>query len=509
MTTYLYVFLGAAALALLATPVAARIARALGLLDYPATRRIHRVPVPRIGGLAIFPAVLIPVAAAVLLDRGIGDAFAACPWQMLGLLAAAASMLALGAVDDARGLRATTKLLGQTIAALAACAVGIRIQQVAVGDGLVLDFGWLSWPITVLWIVGITNAINLIDGLDGLAAGISAIACACVAVIAIITGQPVMAALMLALLGGLAGFLVFNFNPARVFLGDSGTMFIGFVIATACVASTARTSSPAGLALPAMALGLPILDTLLAMLRRALERRSLLAPDCSHIHHRLLDMGLSHRSAVLLMYAVTLLAAVLGSTVLVVDGRDLIIICACVAMLHVMVFRMAGAIRVNDMLAAVRRIRHIRRLARKAGDDFHTADLEMRRPARFEAWWMAVCAAAEEMAIANLQLTLRDRSGGLQTLTWVSRRDQPPPGGVVRMNIPVRDRRSGPPLGAEIEVCVNGSLEMACRRAALFARLFEEHSLANLRPPERASVPTAGQGLALPVGSARARVFHL
>jgi UDP-GlcNAc:undecaprenyl-phosphate/decaprenyl-phosphate GlcNAc-1-phosphate transferase len=504
MRSYACVFVTAAVLAVLGTPIVTRIARAMGLLDYPATRRIHSVPVPRVGGMALLVAVLGPAVAVIVMNPAFGEALPGVGWRVAALLTGAVSMLAVGMVDDVRGLHARTKLVAEILAAAAVAAMGIRIEHVAVGGGVVLEFGWLAWPITIFWIVGVTNAINLIDGLDGLAAGIAAIACAAVAVFAICTGQPVMAIVVLALLGSLLGFLVFNFNPARVFLGDSGTLFIGFVIGAASAQCAAATSDIVGLALPGLVLGVPILDTLLAMVRRVLERRSLFAPDTSHIHHRLLDQGIRHRHVVLILYAVTLAAAILSLPLLFVRGTDALVIGACVVALHVLFFRMAGTIRVHATLAVIRRNRLITRLARQATADFQMAELELRRPTRFEPWWDAVCAAAREMAIARLTLLIRDRTGRTHTLVWTCDRNRGSPGDMVRLALPIRDRRSGFPLSAEIEVRVSGSLEVACRRVALFARLFDEHSLANLRPPAPAA--TMGRQPALSIGVAGASV---
>jgi UDP-GlcNAc:undecaprenyl-phosphate GlcNAc-1-phosphate transferase len=289
MKTYLIVWFGSALLAIFGTPIATRIARRVGLLDLPGVRKIHAAPVARIGGVIIAFAALSVVLPTLLLDNTIGLAFRKDLVSITALLATSLSMLMLGLVDDVRGVRALVKLLCQVGAATVVCAVGIRIDSINLPGLGEVTFGVLSWPITIMWIVGITNAVNLIDGLDGLAAGISAIACGVIAVVAIYTGQLVMAVLMLALLGSLTGFLFFNSNPAKVFMGDSGTLFVGFMTAAASVMCATKSEMLVGLALPALALGVPIFDTSFSVLRRVLERRSIFAPDRRHIHHRLLD----------------------------------------------------------------------------------------------------------------------------------------------------------------------------------------------------------------------------
>ena len=262
MKTYLTVYIGSVLLATLLTPIVIFVARALNIYDDLNARKIHATVIPRIGGIAIVAAMLGLIVPVLWLDNRIGNLFRQAQPQLLGMMAAAMFIFAVGLIDDISHLRARTKLLAQLIAAFGICAVGIRIDRVAVVDWMVLDLGWLSWPVTIFWIVAITNAVNLIDGLDGLAAGISAITCAVIAVFSMYNDQPVMAVLMLALLGSLSGFLFFNFNPARIFMGDCGSLFLGFMLATASVMCTAKSTTIVGLALPSLALGIPIFDTI-------------------------------------------------------------------------------------------------------------------------------------------------------------------------------------------------------------------------------------------------------
>ena len=294
MKTYAVVYLFSILLSVIITPVVIYLGRKFALVDATGIRKVHSHPIPRIGGVAIVLSALTLILAMLFLNNGVGLAFRNVRLQVIALLAASVVMFITGLFDDIIGLRARIKLLVQLLAAVVLCSCGIRICSFTLGDWHTFEFGLLSWPITIFWIVGITNAVNLIDGLDGLAAGISAIACGVIAILAIHSGQVVMGVIMLALLGSLTGFLFFNFNPAKIFMGDCGSLFLGFMLAGASVACASKSTTIVGLGLPVLALGVPIFDTLFSMLRRVLERRSLFAPDSKHIHHRLMDLSLIH-----------------------------------------------------------------------------------------------------------------------------------------------------------------------------------------------------------------------
>jgi UDP-GlcNAc:undecaprenyl-phosphate GlcNAc-1-phosphate transferase len=287
------------------TPVVIEFARRKKLHDEPNVRKVHSNPIPRIGGVVIFLSSMTLILPVLFLPNVIGQEFRNILLKIIVLLCCSAFVFVVGLIDDLKGLRARYKLFAQIIATLTVCFVGIRIHLIGFTDTLIIDFGWFSWPLTIFWIVGITNAVNLSDGLDGFAVGISAIACGTVAILSIYVGNPIMGIMMLALLGSLTGFLFFNFYPAKIFLGDGGCYFIGFIIASVSVISSTKSFTFIGLALPVLALGIPIFDTLFSMLRRFLERRSLFAPDRSHFHHRLLDLGLHHRHAVIIIYVTT------------------------------------------------------------------------------------------------------------------------------------------------------------------------------------------------------------
>ena len=488
MRTYFCVYLGATFLALLTTPVVARIGRAMRILDAPDARKVHSSPTPRIGGLAIaLPAIAMSISVLVL-DNVIGQAFRLVRTHVIVLLATGVFVFVVGLVDDVRGLSARTKLLGQALAAAVVCGFGIRIGSVTVGQWFSLDFGWWAWPITMLWIIGITNAVNLIDGLDGLAAGISAVVCGVIAIFAIYTGQPVMAVLVLALLGSLSGFLIFNFHPAKTFMGDCGSMFLGFVIATASVMCALKSATLAGLALPFLALGVPIFDAFFSILRRIVQRRSIFAPDRSHIHHRLLAGGLRQRRAVILMYVVTLIAGGLGTFMMVARGRDALVVFGCVFVLLVLVFRAAGAIGLGGSIAALRRNLAVAREAGQEKRHLEEAQLRLCGATTLDAWWQSMCATAEKMGFASLSVSVVYPEGPTRRLFWRPGPPGPPASrGVIHLVGTLPDDPPGLSVRIEADIPVDGSLESAGRRAALFGRLIDEQSLNELAPGQRAA----------------------
>ena len=275
-----------------------------GLVDVPDHgRHDHDRPIARAGGIAVFIAVtlVLGVVFAVSPPRSFGPH----PFNtLLVVMAGAAAMFALGLWDDVRSLSARTKFPVQILVALAVFAAGVRIEAVPL-----LEFSSpslplaLSLPLTVLWLVGVTNAFNLIDGSDGVAAGAAVLACLAMAVISLVNGNDLGALAACVLAGAVLGFLIFNFPPATIFLGDSGSLFIGFMLAAVAVVTTQTMQTALAVAIPVVALGLPILDTVLVILRRFLRRKPLFQGDRRHIHHVLRDLGLSPRRVALLIYA--------------------------------------------------------------------------------------------------------------------------------------------------------------------------------------------------------------
>jgi len=282
----------------------------VGALDYPDQRKVHNGTMPRMGGLAVYLAFVL----AVLLFRELTT-------QVLGLLAGATVILLLGIADDIRGLSARVKLAGQILAALVIVQFGIQVHYITNPlNGDIFILGFLSIPLTVFWIVAVTNAVNLIDGLDGLAGGVACIAALTMATVAWtqfgMSGMPEMIMLALTLVAAVIGFLRYNFHPARIFLGDTGSMFLGFTLSVLAIMSLTKSATAVSVIIPLVILGVPLLDTFFAILRRCHEHRPIMQPDKKHLHHQLMAMGLNHRQTVLAIYA---LSAFLGFNAVVIN----------------------------------------------------------------------------------------------------------------------------------------------------------------------------------------------
>ncbi len=311
--TIVAVFLAAAVLALVLTPLVRRIVIRYEIVDRPEARRVNVIPVPRGGGLAISAAFLL-VATVFLVINDPADIVvspsALRSSQVIALLLGGAAAAALGAIDDLFDLRARWQLLGQLALAGGAVALGIEIGFIAnpFGPGVIQLSGPIAAGFTIFWIVGMINSINWIDGLDGLSSGVALIAAVTLGLISLTTqvGQPLIAVLCFALAGALLGFLRWNFHPATIFAGTSGVQFVGYSLAVLAILGTAKV------AVALLVLGVPIIDTFWIIVRRLSEGRSPFSPDRTHIHHRLLDLGLSHRQTVLTIYGICLVLAVLA-----------------------------------------------------------------------------------------------------------------------------------------------------------------------------------------------------
>lgn len=297
-----------------ATPAVIGFANKIKAIDVPKDeRRVHKKPIPLIGGLAIFYGFVISVLCFAVIDK-----------PTMGILTGALIMVTVGVIDDMRDLPAKVKLVFQIIAAIIAISFGVNIDYIAnpfarLFGPLYINLGWLSVPITVIWIVGVTNAVNLIDGLDGLAVGISSIASVAFLALTLFSQNLNIAIMTAALAGAGFGFLPYNFNPAKIFMGDTGSTFLGFVLACISVQGLLKLHAVISFAVPVLILGLPIFDTLFAIIRRALTGRPIMSPDRGHLHHRLLDMGFSQRQTVTILYTLT---SILCLTAVVMSLKD-------------------------------------------------------------------------------------------------------------------------------------------------------------------------------------------
>ena len=314
MFSYVLAFLVATALSAALTPLVRRRSLASLAPDVPNGRTVHVAPVPRTGGVAIFVAFVGTLLAVVAVNTTVGMAVAQNLTRVLGFAAGGVVVAAVGLLDDLRGLSAKQKALWQVVAATIAYVAGFRIVGVSLPFGEVLSMGVFSYAITVLWIVGIVNALNLVDGLDGLAGGIGFFVLLFHFVLGYNQSAILVCLVSAALAGAILGFLFYNFNPASIFMGDSGSLFIGFVLALSSIDAGQKSSTTVALLTPIVAMGVPIMDTLFSMVRRFLERRPMFSPDRGHIHHRLLDLGLTQRRVVLILYGFTILLIVIAAS---------------------------------------------------------------------------------------------------------------------------------------------------------------------------------------------------
>ena len=294
LSVYGFPFLLAMLVSYILTPYIKKLAFKIGAVDRPDNRKVHKRIMPRLGGLAIYIAFMIGCIASLEMT-----------WDIFGILLGGTMIVALGVADDVYQLPAKVKLLGQIAAACVLVLFDIRIEWVNNPFGGYFYLDMLSVPLTIFWVISFTNVVNLIDGLDGLAAGVSAIASLTIILVAIQMGYFYVAILTAALAGGIVGFIRYNFNPATIFMGDTGSMFIGYMLAAISVYGAVKTAATIALIVPAIALGLPIIDTAFAIMRRYVNGRPIFQPDKGHLHHRLLAQGMSHKEAVLFMYGIT------------------------------------------------------------------------------------------------------------------------------------------------------------------------------------------------------------
>ncbi len=305
----------AALVTALVTPLSILLAPKLGAMDVPKDkRRVHNKPMPRFGGIAIYAGIMVGLAL-----------FAQAQRHLPAIMVGCTLIYILGAVDDLKGMKPIVKLIGQIICATVVFAMGLRISFVTnwFGEGH-MDLGIaVCYIVTVLWLVAITNAVNLVDGLDGLAAGISAISALSIAYVSYIHGWYPPTICMMVVAGACLGFLPFNFHPAKTFMGDGGSQLLGFAIASLSILGTVKSATLVVVVIPALVLGLPIIDTIMAIVRRTLRHQSIGTADKEHLHHRILRAGFGQRRAVLLMYSVS---GIMGITA-ILYSRELFIEC--------------------------------------------------------------------------------------------------------------------------------------------------------------------------------------
>lgn len=328
---YIAAFASAFAISLVTTPLAKKISIKVGAIDIPKDRGMHSKPMPRMGGIAIVLGFMITVITLSFLVKGIEFR------QFAGLVVGAGIIVVLGMFDDIYNLRARFKLCIQIVAALVVIFSGIRINIVLWPFTAYLQT--LSGPITLVWIIGVTNAVNLIDGLDGLAAGVSSIAALSLMVLCIMTGSETAVMLTAALAGSCLGFLPRNFNPAEIFMGDTGATFLGFVLAVTSILGVFKGYAVLALIVSMLCLGLPVFDTLFAMLRRIAKHQPIMQADRGHLHHRLIDHGYNQKQAVLILYGISIICGLLAILISIKDIRTIAVVVLTVAVLSFVIYK--------------------------------------------------------------------------------------------------------------------------------------------------------------------------
>lgn len=416
MTTYLVSLLLSFLVALALTPGMIAVAQRVGAVDAAGRshRKIHAQDIPRLGGVAIFFAFFAPLVALTFFETKVGAAVLGDRELVAGLLLGGTAIAGLGLYDDLKGASPRLKLAVQIVVALAMWQAGVRIDRVDLPFLPMFDLGLLSLPITVLWIVGITNAVNLIDGLDGLAAGMALFGILPMVVLAVSKGNLVLALVGCCLAGAVLGFLVYNFHPAKIFMGDTGSMFLGFVLATVSIAVGHKGRVAVALVTPVLALGLPLLDTLLAIARRAWMGQSLFVGDKQHIHHRLMATGMSHRRTVLVMYGFAALFALLGIAVHFNRDQDSALLFVLTMLVAGVLLRKVGYLALpGGELATASAIRERNRLVKDA-----TGELERRLATGLTLETVAAGLAELAFAAGAAQARLRVRTPGEPVRSW-------------------------------------------------------------------------------------------
>ncbi|MBN8229209.1 undecaprenyl/decaprenyl-phosphate alpha-N-acetylglucosaminyl 1-phosphate transferase [Corallococcus macrosporus] len=415
MITFFVAFLVSLLVALVLTWRVRERALAWGWLDQAnSSRKVHVRPIPRLGGIGIVGGFFAPLCALFLVDSGVGDQFLAQTELIVGLFVGGAIIAGLGFYDDLKGAGAKLKFSVQFAVALGLYALGFRIEVLANPFGAELTLGLLSLPLTVLWVVGVINALNLIDGLDGLAGGVAFFGVGTHFLLALMRGDVLLCLLMVALAGAILGFLVFNFNPASIFMGDTGSMFLGFVLAAVSIKTSSKSGTAVALLVPVMALGLPIMDTLLAMVRRSLLGRPLFSADKEHIHHRLMSRFLlSHRTTVLVLYALCTLFMLTALGLHFANSTQSALLLSGVGVVIMVLMRKLGYLDVRHMGA----VQQTRQRNQELRSLVRSVTAAVRAAGSFQAVWNAVRPLSQGLSLSVLELRLRrphdDVGGGV------------------------------------------------------------------------------------------------
>ncbi|MEM7145824.1 MAG: MraY family glycosyltransferase [Verrucomicrobiota bacterium] len=393
------IFLCGLAVTVVATPMLIKLGKAGVGMDTPDQfRKGHGRSISRLGGLPIFLSLLAVSACATIIQPAL---FTNSKWA--AVILCNLLIFALGFVDDIRSLGAKIKLVGQILVAILAYFLGLRIEAISspIGDHI-FDLGGISLFVTLLWLVALPNIINLIDGMDGLASGVGMFLCLTLGIVGVVSGQHEVAVVALGMAGALLGFLFFNFPPARIFLGDGGAYLIGFFIGSVSLASSHKGSVAAALFVILIALGLPILDTTFAIIRRAARGLPLFRADADHIHHRLMVLGFSKNTALMTMYAACVVLSLIGMSIFWSKGETLPIAGAVFFLMALAAARYLGYVKSWVQL----REQFRRALARRKDIQYahllgQLLEVELDRSSDSEAYWKDFDAMLERVGFVG------------------------------------------------------------------------------------------------------------
>lgn len=478
--------------ALLLTPVMSRLALSKGWVDEPDVRKIHRAPVAYLGGAAVMGALVVGFSALFWLPSVDNSIRESLGLRLTAITGGCGVMFVVGLCDDIHDLKATRKLLAQVVAAALVVASGVQIDGLPLTENFRLEFGFFGALITIFWIVGVTNAINIIDGLDGLASGISIVASGAISWTAFQSGNDAAGILMLTLMGAILGFLPYNLHPAKVFLGDAGSLTIGFALGSTSALTATKASTAVGLLVPLVGLGIPILDTLFAMVRRTIERRSILSADKSHLHHRLMALGFGQPKTVLLLCTIAALGVIATTAAAPRDNLTRVGIAAAALLAYILVFRVTGAIRFRESLAAVGGIAQNARVVADERQIVDAASLGLRSARTPEEWWSAVSRAAHDLGFDLIEMESvaffgdrqpRRRASAPRALVNDSSRaddsslapDDPRRSGPRRVTFTVAFGDESPVARIVVTIDDAASIESAARRFRRFCGVVERH----------------------------------
>ncbi len=407
MTTILTLFIASLVLATLLTPWVKRLARRHRWVDKPSARKVHKRSIPRIGGLAIYLAFIIPFCGCLFYSNNLIEQLTSNRAVIWGI-AGASLVFLVGLVDDIYDLPPGTKFAGQAVAAWLAYQGGLQISHVELVGKTMYSLGWLSFPATLFWFLLVVNAVNLIDGLDGLAAGVSLFASLVLLALSVLEGHYAAAMGLAALSGSCLGFLRYNFNPASIFMGDSGSYFLGYMLAALGILGSMKSQATVAILIPFIALGLPLMDTLLAPIRRFIVGEGLFYPDRNHFHHKLLKMGLTHRRAVLVLYSGTVLLGFLALLIVrVQDSRAALVLLVlgvtCILGIHRLGY--FESLALDSMLGYFEDVGYAMGLSR-GRRTFYSRQLAIKKACSIEEMWPYIIKALEMLEIDQASLRL-------------------------------------------------------------------------------------------------------